>query len=196
MGANGHAGVRRLMEANPAAFGDTARSPSPPSRARDARYPDGSADVVLTFATSQLADGYQRPDRTDYSRRPSTRSSDAPPGGTLGVVDHSAAETRATSASAAAVHQVSTVRASPKPLASASPPRPRSRQPARHRDWPTASGPCPGAPPRREGPRPLLAIGESDRMTLRFVKTAVRRRGSFTLSRLREREGPPRRVGG
>jgi predicted methyltransferase len=139
-----------------------------------AGVPDGSADVVLTFRNvHNWRMGYQRQGR-DYSAEAFAQMYRMlRPGGTLGVVDHrlpeNASEERERSsgyikvstvrrlAQAAGFHFVaaSEINANPRDTA----------------DWPDGVWTLP--PTLRLGERDrerYLAIGESDRMTLRFVK--------------------------
>jgi predicted methyltransferase len=175
MGANGHAGVRRLMEANPAAFGAIRTISFPAFEASDARIPDGSADVVLTFRNvHNWRMGYQRPDRTDYSQEAFHQIFRMlRPGGTLGVVDHRLPETASDERERSSGYiKVSTVRrlaeAAGFRLAASSE---VNANPLDTADWPNGVWTLPPALRLGEQDRArYLAIGESDRMTLRFVK--------------------------
>jgi len=175
MGATGHNGVRRLMEANPALYGHIRTATFPAFEASDARVPDGTADVVLTFRNvHNWRMGYQRPDRQDYSAEAFAQMFRMlRPGGTLGVVDHRLPEsandererssgyvkastvTRLAEAAGFRLVAESEVNANPRDTA----------------DWPDGVWTLP--PALRLGERDrerYLAIGESDRMTMRFVK--------------------------
>ena len=160
--------------ARPELYGDIRTGIFPSFDATDQRVPDGSADVVLTFRNvHNWRMGYQR-DGSDYSLEAFRQMySMLKPGGTLGVVDHrlpegADAERERTSGyiKTSTVRQLaeqagfrfvgeSAVNANPRDTA----------------DWPRGVWTLP--PTLREGETDrarYLAIGESDRMTLRFVK--------------------------
>ncbi len=167
-------GLSRLIEADNALYGSIRFFEFPNLSRGSAVYPEGGADVVLTFRNvHNWRMGYQRQGR-DYS---ATAFFDMfrmlRPGGTLGIVDHrlpeSASEERERSsgyikrstvirlAEAAGFRLVgeSEVNANPNDTA----------------DWPNGVWTLP--PSLRLGDQDrarYLAIGESDRMTLRFVK--------------------------
>jgi len=175
MGANGHNGVRRLMEANPALYGDIRMATFPAFEASDARVPEGTADVVLTFRNvHNWRMGYQRPDRADYSAEAFAQIFRMlRPGGTLGVVDHRLPESASEERERTSGYiKASTVRR----LAAAAGFRlvaesEVNANPADTADWPDGVWTLP--PALRLGDRDrarYLAIGESDRMTMRFVK--------------------------
>ena len=175
MGANGHNGVRRLMEANPALYGHIRMATFPAFEASDARVPDGTADVVLTFRNvHNWRMGYQRPDRQDYSAEAFAQIFRMlRPGGTLGVVDHRLPESASDERERSSGYiKASTVRrlaeAAGFRLVAESEVNANPRDTA---DWPDGVWTLP--PALRLGERDrerYLAIGESDRMTMRFVK--------------------------
>ena len=175
MGENGHAGVRRLMEANPALYGRIRFAAFPAFAAADARVPDGSADVVLTFRNvHNWRMGYQRPDREDYALEAFRQMYRMlRPGGTLGVVDHRLPESASDERERTSGYiKVSTVRrlaeAAGFRFAGASEVNANPRDTA---DWPDGVWTLPPSLRLGEQDRErYLAIGESDRMTLRFVK--------------------------
>jgi predicted methyltransferase len=175
MNANQLAGVRRLVEANPELYGGIRLATFPSFEASDTRVPDGSADVVLTFRNvHNWRMGYQRPDRQDYSAEAFGQMFRMlRPGGTLGVVDHRLPESAdAERERSSGYIKVSTVRR----LAEAAGFRfvaasEVNANPADTADWPNGVWTLPPALRLGEQDRArYLAIGESDRMTLRFVK--------------------------
>ncbi|HUP67140.1 MAG TPA: methyltransferase [Sphingomicrobium sp.] len=168
-------GFNGLLEAHPALYGKvrTALFPAFDDRAR--RVPDGSADVVLTFRNvHNWRMGARRSDRQDYSAEAfSQMFAMLKPGGTLGVVDHrlpeSASEERERKSGYMKVSTVrrlaeqagfrfagsSEINANPKDTA----------------DWPSGVWTLPPALRLGDQDREkYVAIGESDRMTLKFVK--------------------------
>jgi predicted methyltransferase len=174
MGANGNDGVRRLMAANNRLYGGIRLAAVPAFDAAEARVPDGSADVVLTFRNvHNWQMGYQRnsqPYSADAFRQIYAMLR---PGGTLGVVDHRLPENAdAERERTSGYVKVSTVRrlaeAAGFRLVAASEINANPRDTA---DWPRGVWTLP--PALRlgaDGRDRYLAIGESDRMTLRFVK--------------------------
>ena len=174
MGANGHTAVRRMMEANPALYGATRLVAFPAFEATDTRVPDGSADVVLTFRNVhnwRMGAGRQQQDYSAEAFAQMFRM--LRPGGTLGVVDHRLPESasderertsgymkrstvvRLAEAAGFRLSAESEVNANPRDTA----------------DWPNGVWTLPPALRLGEQDRErYLAIGESDRMTLRFVK--------------------------
>jgi predicted methyltransferase len=174
MGANGHNGVRRLMEANPTLYGGIRLAAFPAFEAADTRVPDGSADVVLTFRNvHNWRMGYQR-DSQDYSEEAFRQMFRMlRPGGTLGIVDHRLPESAdAERERNSGYIKLSTVRrlaeAAGFQLVEASEVNANPRDTA---DWPDGVWTLPPALRLGEQDRErYLAIGESDRMTLRFMK--------------------------
>ena len=168
-------GIERIRARDAALYGHVRPAIFPSFDAADTRVPDGSADVVLTFRNvHNWRMGYQRPDRQDYSEEAFRQIFRMlRPGGTLGVVDHrlpesADAERERTSgyvkvstvrrlAEAAGFRLVGTSEVNANPLDTA--------------DWERGVWTLP--PTLRLGDQDrdrYLAIGESDRMTLRFVK--------------------------
>ncbi|HEX8641192.1 MAG TPA: methyltransferase domain-containing protein [Allosphingosinicella sp.] len=175
MGENGHNGVRRLMEANPTRYGGIRLAAFPAFADSETRVPDGSADVVLTFRNvHNWRMGYQRPERQDYSEEAFRQMFRMlRPGGVLGVVDHRLPENAdAERERNSGYIKVSTVRR----LAEAAGFRfdgesEINANPRDTADWPDGVWTLPPALRLGEQDRErYLAIGESDRMTLRFVK--------------------------
>jgi predicted methyltransferase len=169
------AGVRRLMESSPALYGGIRTATFPAFEAADARVPDGTADVVLTFRNvHNWRMGYQRPGNADYSAEAFAQMfAMLRPGGTLGVVDHRLPESASDERERSSGYiKVSTVRrlaeAAGFRLAASSE---INANPLDSADWPNGVWTLP--PVLRLGDQDrarYLAIGESDRMTLRFVK--------------------------
>jgi predicted methyltransferase len=175
MGANGQAAVRRMMEANPALYGGVRLAAFPAFEPSDVRVPDGTADVVLTFRNvHNWRMGYQRPGNADYSAEAFRQMyAMLRPGGTLGIVDHRLPESASDERERSSGYiKVSTVRR----LAEAAGFRfaassEVNANPADTADWPNGVWTLPPALRLGEQDRErYLAIGESDRMTLRFVK--------------------------
>ncbi len=171
---NGLNGARRLMEANPTRYGAIRLAAFPAFEASDTRVPPGSADVVLTFRNVHNWNmGYQR-DNQPYGEEAFRQAyAMLRPGGTLGVVDHRLPESAdAARERTSGYVKVSTVRR----LAEAAGFRlvgqsEINANPQDSADWPDGVWTLP--PSLRLGDTDrarYLAIGESDRMTLRFVK--------------------------
>lgn len=167
-------GLARLIATDPALYGSIRFFEFPNLSRGAAIYPEGGADVVLTFRNvHNWRMGSQRQGR-DYS---ATAFADMfrmlRPGGTLGVVDHRLPETASDErerssgyikrstvirlAEAAGFRLVAESEVNANPLDTA--------------DWPNGVWTLPPVLRLGEQDRArYLAIGESDRMTLRFVK--------------------------
>jgi len=168
-------GVARLQQAHPAIYGSVASAVFPAFDAAARRVPDGTADVVLTFRNvHNWRMGYRRDDKQDYSGEAFKQMyAMLKPGGLLGIVDHrlpeSASEERERSSG---YIKVSTVRR----LAEAAGFRfvgssEINANPKDSADWPDGVWTLPPSLTLKEQDRDkYLAIGESDRMTLKFVK--------------------------
>jgi len=174
MGSGGSAGVRRMMEANPRLYGRINLAAFPAFLAQETRVPDGSADVVLTFRNvHNWRMGYQR-ESQDYSEEAFRQMfAMLRPGGTLGIVDHRLPESAdAERERTSGYVKVSTVRR----LAEAAGFRfvaasEINANPNDTADYPRGVWTLP--PTYRLGDQDrarYAAIGESDRMTLRFVR--------------------------
>lgn len=168
-------GVSKLRDANPALYGSLVTAVFPAFDTAAARVPAGSADVVLTFRNvHNWRMGYRRDDKQDYSAEAFRQIyAMLRPGGVLGVVDHRLPEGASDERERNSGYiKVSTVRrlaeqagfrldaaaeinANPKDTA----------------DWLDGVWTLPPSLRLKEQDRAkYLAIGESDRMTLRFVK--------------------------
>ena len=171
-------GVAKLQEAHPAVYGNLTAVTFPAFDAAATRVPDGTADAVLTFRNvHNWRMGYRRDDKADYSAEAFRQMyAMLKPGGVLGIVDHrlpedASDERERTSgyikestvkrlAREAGFQLVaeSDVNANPKDTA----------------DWPNGVWTLPPSLGLKEQDREkYLAIGESDRMTLKFVKPAA-----------------------
>lgn len=174
MGDDGHDGVRRLMAANPQAYGGARLATFPAFEPSDTRIPDGSADVVLTFRNvHNWQMSYRRPGEPYSPEAFRQMYAMLRPGGTLGVVDHRLPESASAERERTSGYvKVSTVRrlaeAAGFRLAGASE---INANPNDTADWPRGVWTLPPALRLGDQDRArYLAIGESDRMTLRFVK--------------------------
>jgi predicted methyltransferase len=174
LGANGNNGMRRLMAANPALYGGIVPVAFPAWEPSEARVPDGSADVVLTFRNvHNWLVGYQRGGQPYAEEAFRQMYRMLRPGGTLGIEDHRLPESASAAREGSSGYlKVSTVRrlaeAAGFRFAGASEVNANPRDTA---DWPQGVWTLP--PTYRLGDQDrdrYAAIGESDRMTLRFVK--------------------------
>ena len=161
MGANGHNGMRRLMEANADLYGAIRLATFPAFEATDTRVPDGSADVVLTFRNvHNWQMGYQRDDQAYGAEAFRQMYRMLKPGGTLGVVDHRLPESAGAERERTSGYiKVSTVRRLAEAPASASSARPRS------------------TPIRATPPTGRTASGRCRRRSATATSTAPRYRG-------------------
>lgn len=171
-------GVAKLKEAHPAVYGNLTAVTFPAFDAEATRLPDGTADAVLTFRNvHNWRMGYRRDDKADYSAEAFRQMyAMLKPGGVLGIVDHrlpeDASDERERSSGYIKESTVkrlareagfqlvaeSDVNANPKDTA----------------DWPNGVWTLPPSLTLKEQDRDkYLAIGESDRMTLKFVKPAA-----------------------
>ena len=167
-------GVRRMMEANPSLYGGIRLATFPAFEAGATRVPDGSADVVLTFRNvHNWMMGYQRNSEPYAEEAFRQMYAMLRPGGTLGVVDHRLPESADPARERSSGYvKMSTVRrlaeAAGFRFVEASEINANPRDTA---DWERGVWTLP--PTLRLGDQDrerYLAIGESDRMTLRFVK--------------------------
>jgi predicted methyltransferase len=168
-------GVTKLQQANPALYGSLTAATFPAFDAGAARVPDGSADVVLTFRNvHNWRMGYQRPDKQDYSADAFRQIyAMLKPGGVLGIEDHRLPESASDERERTSGYiKVSTVRrlaeAAGFQLAATSEINANPKDTA---DWPDGVWTLPPSLRLKDQDRErYLAIGESDRMTLKFVK--------------------------
>jgi predicted methyltransferase len=174
MGERGTAAVQRLMQGNPNLYGGVKLATFPSWAAGDTRVPDGSADAVLTFRNvHNWRMGFQRNDQ-DYSLEAFQQMYRMlKPGGVLGVEDHRLPETAdAERERSSGYIKVSTVRRLAEQagfrFAGASEINANPRDTA---DWPNGVWTLPPSYALRDQDRErYAAIGESDRMTLKFIK--------------------------
>ncbi|MDF7777565.1 methyltransferase [Sphingomonas sp. AOB5] len=139
------------------------------------KVPDGTADVVLTFRNvHNWRMGYQRADKADYSAEAFAQMfAMLKPGGTLGIVDHRLPEGASDERERNSGYiKVSTIRrlaqAAGFEFVGASEVNANPKDTA---DWPKGVWTLPPSLSQKEVDRDrYIAIGESDRMTLRFRK--------------------------
>ena len=172
MGANGHNGMRRLMDAQPQHYGAIRLATFPAFEPADTRVPDGSADVVLTFRNvHNWQMGYQRNNQPYSAEAFRQIYRMLKRGGTLGVVDHRLPESAGAERERTSGYiKVSTVRRLAEEAGfrfiGASEVNANPRDTA---DWPNGVWTLPPALRHGDVER-YRAIGESDRMTLKFVR--------------------------
>jgi predicted methyltransferase len=167
--------LTRMMEANPAAYGKIRFAAFPAWDSSETRVPNSSADVVLTFRNvHNWVQGYQRPDKKDYSPEAFRQIyAMLKPGGTLGIVDHRLPESADSAREKTSGYvKVSTVRRLAEQagfrFAGSSEVNANPKDTA---DWPDGVWTLPPVLRLKDQDREkYMAIGESDRMTLKFVK--------------------------
>lgn len=168
-------GVAKLREAHPDLYAALTTKTFPAFDAAADRVPDGTADVVLTFRNvHNWRMGARRPNKQDYSAEAFRQMfAMLKPGGVLGLVDHRLPEGADDERERQTGYmKVSTVRrlaeqAGFKLVASSE----INANPKDTTDWPRGVWTLP--PSLRLGDQDrekYLAIGESDRMTLKFIK--------------------------
>jgi predicted methyltransferase len=169
-----------MMNADPARYGGIRTATFPAFAATDHRFPDGTADVVLTFRNVHNWQMGARHDGRPYAEEAFRQMfAMLRPGGTLGVVEHRLPESADPARERSSGYvKVSTVRRLAEQagfrLVAASE---INANPRDTTDHPRGVWTLP--PTYRLGDQDrafYAAIGESDRMTLRFVKPAVSRR--------------------
>ncbi|HWH18310.1 MAG TPA: methyltransferase [Allosphingosinicella sp.] len=171
----GIGGIRKLKEANPAVYGHVLTADFPAFDASATRVPDGTADVVLTFRNvHNWRMGYRRDDKQDYSLEAFRQIyAMLKPGGILGVVDHRLPESASDERERTSGYiKTSTVRrlaeAAGFELVGSSEVNANPKDTA---DWPNGVWTLPPTLALKDKDREkYLAIGESDRMTLKFRK--------------------------
>ena len=174
----GRSGVDKLKAANPALYGSLAVVDFPVFDGKPTEVPAGSADAVLTFRNvHNWKMGYRRDDKQDYSPEAFRQIyAMLKPGGVLGIEDHRLPESAdAGREKSSGYIKVSTVRALAEQagfqFAGSSEINANAKDSA---DWPNGVWTLP--PSLRNGDvdrQKYIAIGESDRMTLKFVKPAT-----------------------
>ena len=174
MGANGNDGISRMMAANEPAYGAIRLAAFPAFEASETRVPDGSADVVLTFRNvHNWQMGYRRNNQSYSAEAFRQMFRMLRPGGTSAWSITACRKARApTRERNSGYLKVSTIRRLAEEagfrFVAASEVNANPRDTA---DWPQGVWTLPpslrlGAQDRER----YLAIGESDRMTLRFVR--------------------------
>ena len=171
----GRSGIAKLQQANAAVYGGLKVADYPVFDGKAAEIPAGSADVVLTFRNvHNWRMGYRRDDKQDYSAEAFAQAyAMLKPGGVLGVVDHRLPETASDERERSSGYiKTSTVRrlaeAAGFRLAASSEINANPRDTA---DWPDGVWTLPPSYALKDKDRAkYAAIGESDRMTLKFVK--------------------------
>ena len=171
----GRSGIDKLKQANPALYGPVQVAHFPAFEPSAERTPDGSADVVLTFRNvHNWRMGYRREDKQDYSAEAFRQIyAMLKPGGVLGIVDHRLPESASAERERTSGYiKVSTVKALAEAagfrLAATSE---NNANPKDTADWPDGVWTLPPSLALKDKDRErYLAIGESDRMTLKFIK--------------------------
>ncbi len=168
-------GTKKLMAANPDLYGGIKPAIFPVFAADETKVPDGSADVVLTFRNvHNWKMGYQRPDKADYSAEAFKQIfAMLKPGGVLGVVDHRLPESAdAERERTSGYIKTSTIKklaadAGFKLVAESN----INANPKDTADWKDGVWTLPPSYRLKDVDRAKYeAIGESDRMTLKFRK--------------------------
>ena len=168
-------GVAKLQAAHPTVYDNLQTFNFPAFDANAKRVPDGTADVVLTFRNvHNWRMGYQREGKSDYSADAFKQMyAMLKKGGVLGIVDHRLPEDASAERERTSGYiKVSTVRRLAEEagfrLTGSSEINANSKDTA---DWPDGVWTLPPVLRLKEQDREkYLAIGESDRMTLKFVK--------------------------
>ena len=168
-------GLNKLKAADAGLYGSIATATFPVLDGQGTKVPDGSADAVLTFRNvHNWRMGYRRDDKADYSPQAFQQMyAMLKPGGVLGIEDHRLPESasderernsgyikvstvkRLAEAAGFKLVAMSEINANPKDTA----------------DWPDGVWTLPPTYTLKDQDRAkYAAIGESDRMTLKFVK--------------------------
>jgi predicted methyltransferase len=171
----GRSGLTKLQQANPTVYRSLKIADFPVFDGKSAEVPAGSADAVLTFRNvHNWRMGYRRDDKQDYSAEAFRQIyAMLKPGGVLGIEDHRLPESAdAERERTSGYIKVSTVRRLAEQagfkFAGASEINANPKDTA---DWPDGVWTLPPSYALKEKDRErYAAIGESDRMTLRFVK--------------------------
>ncbi|MGH6659514.1 MAG: class I SAM-dependent methyltransferase [Sphingomicrobium sp.] len=171
----GMTGLNKLKAANAGLYGSIATATFPILEGQGTKVPDGSADAVLTFRNvHNWRMGYRRDDKADYSPQAFRQMyAMLKPGGVLGIEDHRLPETASDERERNSGYiKVSTVKrlaeaAGFKLVATSE----INANPKDSADWPDGVWTLPPSLRLKDQDREkYLAIGESDRMTLKFVK--------------------------
>jgi predicted methyltransferase len=177
---NGFGGITRMMTADPAHYGAIRMAIFPAFAPADHRVPDGTADVVLTFRNVHNWEAGSRHARQPYAEEAFRQMfAMLRPGGTLGVVEHRLPEGADVARELTSGYvKTSTVRrlaeAAGFRLVAASE---INANPRDTTDYPEGVWTLPPTYQLGDQDRArYTAIGESDRMTLRFVKPGLSRR--------------------
>ena len=168
-------GVAKLQAAHPTIYSGLETFVFPAFDANAKRVPDGTADVVLTFRNvHNWRMGYRREGKPDYSADAFKQMfAMLKPGGVLGIADHRLPENASDERERTSGYiKVSTVRRLAEQagfrFAGASEINANPKDTA---DWPNGVWTLPPVLTLKDQDRDkYLAIGESDRMTLKFVK--------------------------
>lgn len=168
-------GIGKLKAANPSLYGSIEAAEFPAFDADAKRIPDGTADVVLTFRNvHNWRMGYRREGKPDYSAEAFRQIyAMLKPGGVLGIADHRLPEDASEERERTSGYiKTSTVRRLAEQagfrLAASSEVNANPKDTA---DWPNGVWTLPPSLQLGDQDREkYLAIGESDRMTLKFVK--------------------------
>ena len=173
----GRSGIDKLKAATPDLYGAVQVAEFPVFDGKPTEIADGSADAVVTFRNvHNWRMGYRRDDKQDYSLDAFRQIfAMLKPGGVLGIEDHRLPEgADAGRERSSGYIKVSTIRALAEQagfrFAGSSE---INANPKDSADWPDGVWTLP--PSLRNGDKErekYLAIGESDRMTLKFVKPA------------------------
>ena len=171
----GRSGIDKLKAANPQVYGAVTVADFPVFDAKPAQIPAGTADVVLTFRNvHNWRMGYRRDDKQDYSAEAFRQIfAMLKPGGILGIADHRLPESASAERERTSGYiKTSTVRALAEAagfeLVGASEINANPKDTA---DWPNGVWTLPPSLALKDLDRErYLAIGESDRMTLKFRK--------------------------
>ena len=174
----GRSGIDKLKAADPALYGPLQVADFPVFDGKAPEVPDGTADVVLTFRNvHNWRMGYRREGKPDYSVDAFRQIyAMLKPGGVLGIEDHRLPESASAERERSSGYiKVSTVRrlaeAAGFRFAGASEVNANPRDTA---NWPDGVWTLPPTLALKDQDREkYLAIGESDRMTLKFVKPAT-----------------------
>ena len=174
---NGIKGVQNLRQKDSVTYGEVAFAAFPAWNEGEPKIRDNSVDVVLTFRNvHNWRMGYQREDKQDYSAEAFKQIfAMLKPGGTLGIVDHRLPENAdAERERSSGYIKTSTIRklaadAGFEFVAESA----VNANPKDSADWPKGVWTLPPSYANKDADRAKYeAIGESDRMTLKFRKPA------------------------